>query len=97
MANTLYARIRPGSRVTIMAYAGPGIDRVSRKMVPEYKPRTGRAVMLGPAGWVLNMGGKHGRPDIATPDNVVGVGGSSWLEDGTLSRGASQLRPSSAS
>lgn len=35
--------------------------------------RTGRAVMRGPHGWVLNMGGRHGTPAIATHDNTVKV------------------------
>ena len=29
--------------------------------------------MRGPAGWVLNMGGKHGTPAIASPDNITAV------------------------
>ena len=37
------------------------------------KEREGRAVMLGPYGWVLNMGGRHGTPAIATPENIVKV------------------------
>lgn len=56
---TLYDAIRHGSRVTI-------VDRFG-------KQRTGRAVMRGPAGWVLNMGGPHGTPGIAHPDNVTRV------------------------
>lgn len=35
--------------------------------------RTGRAVMLGPAGWVLNMGGPHGTPAVATWETIVAV------------------------
>jgi hypothetical protein len=61
--------IKAGDKVTILVYAGRGRDG------PEYKPKTGRAVMRGPYGWVLNMGGAHGTPGIATPENVVGVGG----------------------
>jgi hypothetical protein len=53
--------IRPGSRVTI-------VDRFGTQ-------RTGRAVMRGPYGWILNMGGRHGTPGIATDDNVVRVKG----------------------
>ncbi len=49
--------IRMGDRVTISSRFGQN--------------RTGRAVMRGPAGWVLNMGGPHGTPDIATPENFV--------------------------
>ena len=60
--------IRHGSRVTI-------VDRFG-------KSRTGRAVMRGPAGWVLNMGGAHGTPAIATPDNVTRVkNGNPWTPD----------------
>ena len=57
--SALYDEIRPGDRVTI-------VDRFSVQ-------RTGRAVMLGPGGWVLNMGGPYGTPAIATPKNVTGV------------------------
>lgn len=32
---------------------------------------TGKAVMKGPHGWVLNMGGAHGTPGIADDRNVV--------------------------
>lgn len=59
--------IRPGDRVTIFVYAGRS------RSGPEWKQKTGRAVMRGPAGWVLNMGGKHGTPGIAGPDNTVAV------------------------
>lgn len=51
--------IKPGSRVTIVNRFG--------------QTSTGRAVMRGPAGWVLNMGGKYGAPAIATESNVVKV------------------------
>lgn len=51
--------IKPGDRVTIKTPHGQEIS--------------GRAVMKGPAGWVLNLGGAHGRPGIATPENVVKV------------------------
>ena len=51
--------IRAGDRVTI-------VDRFG-------KQRTGRAVMRGPYGWVLNMGGAHGTPAIATNENIVSV------------------------
>lgn len=60
--------IRHGSRVTI-------VDRFG-------KSRTGRAVMRGPAGWVLNMGGAHGTPGIATAENVTRVkNGNPWNPD----------------
>lgn len=56
---SLVDAIGPGDRVTI-------VDRFGQE-------RTGRAVMRGPAGWVLNMGGKHGTPAIATDENTVSV------------------------
>lgn len=59
--------IRAGDRVTILVYNGMGRDGA------EFTPKTGRAVMLGPAGWVLNMGGRFGTPGIATNDNIVKV------------------------
>jgi hypothetical protein len=31
----------------------------------------GKVVMKGPAGWVVNMGGKHGTPGIVSKDNYV--------------------------
>ncbi len=51
--------IRAGDRVTIANRFGQN--------------RTGRAVMRGPAGWVLNMGGPHGTPAIAELENIVAV------------------------
>jgi hypothetical protein len=51
--------IKPGAKVTI-------VNRFGQR-------HTGRAVMKGPAGWVLNMGGPHGTPDIATEENTVKV------------------------
>ena len=55
----LFDAISRGDRVTITNRFG--------------QDRTGKAVMLGPGGWVLNMGGPHGTPGIATPDNVAKV------------------------
>ena len=55
----LFDTIKARDRVTI-------VDRFGQQ-------RTGRAVMRGPAGWVLNMGGRHGTPGIASPENVVRV------------------------
>ena len=51
--------IRAGDRVTIRT--------------PQGQERAGRAVMRGPAGWVLNMGGAHGTPGIASEENIVKV------------------------
>lgn len=54
-----FGAIRVGSHVTIENRFG--------------QHQKGRAVMRGPAGWVLNLGGAHGTPGIATPENVVKV------------------------
>jgi hypothetical protein len=54
-----FSTIRPGCRVTIVT--------------PQHQQRTGTAVMRGPHGWVLNLGGKHGTPGIATEANVIQV------------------------
>jgi hypothetical protein len=51
--------IRAGDRVTVL-------DRFG-------KERTGTAVMRGPYGWVLNMGGRHGTPYVAPAGDVVRV------------------------
>lgn len=59
MSKRLVDDIRAGDRVTI-------VDRHGQQ-------RTGRAVMKGPHGWVLNMGGKHGTPGIASDANVTSV------------------------
>ena len=55
----LYDAIRNGDTVTIETRHGNLLK--------------GRAVMLGPGGWVLNLGGPHGTPGIANRDNVVAV------------------------
>lgn len=55
--------IRPGDRVTILVYAG----------IDTWKQKTGRAVMRGPAGYVLNMGGRYGSPAVANAKNLVRV------------------------
>lgn len=64
---SLLDSIRPGSRVTIRIPAGIGRNG------PEYKPKTGRAVMRGPYGWALNTGGRFGTPGVATAENIVSV------------------------
>jgi hypothetical protein len=58
---TLVDLIEPRDRVTI-------VDRFGKK-------RTGRAVMPGkyPGTWVLNMGGAHGTPAVATNETIVKV------------------------
>jgi hypothetical protein len=57
--NDILDAIRAGDRVTI-------VDRFN-------VTRTGKAVMRGPAGWVLNMGGKYGTPAVATNETIVRV------------------------
>jgi len=52
-----FADISAGMRVTIRT--------------PQGQERSGRAVMLGPVGWVLNMGGRYGTPAVATERNFV--------------------------
>ncbi len=37
------------------------------------KQQSGKAVMRGPAGWVLNMGGRHGTPAVPSADSIVKV------------------------
>lgn len=54
-----YADIRMGDRVTYVDHRG--------------QEHTGKAVMRGPAGWVLNLGGAHGTPGICDADTVVRV------------------------
>jgi len=59
MSETLFNKIRPGSKVTIITPHGSKLK--------------GKAVMRGPAGWVLNLGGKYGTPGIADETNVITV------------------------
>jgi hypothetical protein len=58
-SGSLYDSIRHGDKVTF-------VDRFGQS-------RTGRAVMRGPAGWVLNMGGAHGTPQVVHEDMVTRV------------------------
>jgi hypothetical protein len=53
----LFEAIQVGDRVSIVNRFG--------------QIHTGRAVMLGPGGWVLNMGGRYGTPGIADETNTV--------------------------
>lgn len=60
-----------GGGVGIERYISPG-DRVT--IVDRFgKQHTGRAVMRGPHGWVLNMGGRYGTPAVATDETIVKV------------------------
>jgi len=57
---TILDAIRHGDKVTILS--------------PQGQERTGKAVMRSSSGgWVLNMGGRHGTPGIATESNIVKV------------------------
>jgi hypothetical protein len=38
---------------------------------PHTAEMKGRAVMFGPAGWVVNCGGRHGTPKVVGPDNFI--------------------------
>jgi hypothetical protein len=61
------SQIQNGDRVTILVPAGIGRNG------QEWKESTGRAIMRGPHGWVLNMGGRYGTPGIAGVENTVKV------------------------
>ena len=68
MLNEFQKTIQHGDRVTIMVPAGIGRNGV------EWAPRTGRAVFISSnGGWVLNLGGRHGTPGIATAENTVKI------------------------
>lgn len=60
---TLFDQIKNGSKVTIVT--------------PHGSNRTGRAVMFNRQHqcWVLNLGGKHGTPGLASESNVIAVRG----------------------
>tara|TARA_B100000242_G_scaffold152989_1_gene109259 strand:- start:8 stop:229 length:222 start_codon:yes stop_codon:yes gene_type:complete len=38
---------------------------------PHSKELKGKAVMKGPIGWVVNMGGRHGMPNVVTERNFI--------------------------
>ena len=62
--------IKHGDRVTILVSGGIGRNGI------EWVERTGRAVMYSSAGgWVLNMGGRHGTPGIASAENTTKIRG----------------------
>ena len=63
----VFQEIGVGDTVEYSAYAGWG------QRGPEFKPATGRAVMKGPEGWVLNIGGKHGRTAVVNEENFLGI------------------------
>jgi hypothetical protein len=55
----MVANLRPGDRVTIVTPHGQKVR--------------GRAVICSGTHAALNLGGKHGRPGVVTPRNVVSV------------------------
>jgi hypothetical protein len=59
--------IRAGDRITIRVPGGIGRHGI------EWVEKTGRAVMPGPQGWVLDMGGRYGMPGVATETSLVRV------------------------
>ena len=40
---------------------------------PHSKELKGKAVMKGPVGWVVNMGGRHGMPSVVTKRNFIKI------------------------
>lgn len=64
---SLLDQIKAGDKITILVPGGRGLHG------REYAQRTGRAVMRGPAGWVLSMGGPHGTPGVACEENILHV------------------------
>ena len=56
---SLFSSVKPGSRVTIVNRFG--------------QTSTGRCVMRFSTHAVLNMGGRHGTPAVATDDNIAAV------------------------
>ena len=40
---------------------------------PHSKELKGKAVMKGPIGWVVNMGGRHGTPGVVTEKNFIKI------------------------
>ena len=40
-------------------------------LTPHSKELKGKAVMKGPVGWVVNMGGRHGMPGVVTEKNFI--------------------------
>lgn len=71
--NVNFEDIKHGDRVTILIPNGQSISRQpgSIQIVQDWKQATGRAVMRGPHGWALNMGGRYGTPGVATLKNFV--------------------------
>lgn len=58
---------RPGDKVTIRVPAGIGRDGV------EWRNAVGRVVIKSRDGLALDMGGRFGRPGVATAQNIVAL------------------------
>lgn len=67
MTSTNFEDIKPRSKVTFLIPNGIGRNGV------EYKEKTGRVVMRGTYGWVVNGGGRHGTPYVVEEKNFVSV------------------------
>lgn len=65
--STNFHAIKVGDRVTIRVPAGIG------RKGQEWSEKTGRVVMHGTYGWALDLGGRHGTPGVATPENFVRI------------------------
>lgn len=72
-------QIRPGDTVTFR-------DRFG-------KARKGKAVMYGPSGWVLNMGGKYGTPAVVKESQIEKVTRSRSAASGYASRVLGKQNP----
>lgn len=55
----MYEDIKVGSRVQFVT--------------PQGQKFSGKAVMKGTYGWVLNAGGRHGTPKVVTKSNFVKI------------------------
>lgn len=64
----MFQNVKVGQTVTILVYAGRG------RHGTEWKEKSGRVVIAGAEKLVLNMGGPHGTPGVATAENFVRVG-----------------------
>ena len=68
-------------------------DRVVIK-TPQGQTRKGKAVMYNPQynSWVLNMGGAHGTPGIASEKNIVTVNGNNFRHKKVQNQSKSSVR-----
>ena len=79
------ANMKHGDRVTINVPTGMG------RGGQEWKPKNGKAVMRGPHGWAINLGGKHGTPGVATEKNLVKWNGKTVAANESLDEGADPI------